>query len=52
MPTVSVPVLPEVNLPGGGGTGGAVNGATNVVNGAVNNVVGGVNNTVNGLLGN
>jgi hypothetical protein len=51
VPTIDTPSAPDVSLPGGGSTGGAVNGATNVVNGAVNNVLGGVNNTVNGLLG-
>ncbi len=50
-PTVSTPSLPDVSLPGGGSSGGAVGGATDAVNGAVNNVLGGVNNTLNGLLG-
>ena len=47
MPTIRTPNVPNVQLPGGGSTGGA----SDTVNGTVNNVVGGVDNTVNGLLG-
>ena len=47
MPTIRTPSVPNVQLPGGGGTSGT----TDTVNGTVDNVVGGVNNTLNGLLG-
>jgi hypothetical protein len=47
VPTIQAPNLPNVQLPGGGSTGGA----TDAINGTVDNLVGGVNNTLNGLLG-
>ncbi len=49
-PQIDAPTAPQITLPGGG-SGGAVGGATDIVNGTVDNVVGGVDNTLNGLLG-